>query len=305
MKTMKKVLPLMLGAALAVGFAAPVLAAPLKIGMSFQELNNPYFVTMKQALEEAAASVGATVIITDARHDVAKQISDVEDMIQKKIDILLLNPTDSTGVEGAVKSAKAAGIIVAAVDANAKGPVDTFVGSKNYDAGVMACEYMGKALDGKGDVAILDGIPVVPILERVRGCKDALKKFPGIKIVTTQNGKQERDQALAVTENMIQAHASLKGIFSVNDGGAMGSLAAIEASGKDIKLTSVDGAPEAIKAMQKPNSKFIATSAQYPRDQIRIAIGMALAKKWGANVPATVPVDVKLIDKEGAKTFTW
>ena len=301
MKAMKKVLPLMLGAAIAL----PVSAAPLKIGMSFQELNNPYFVTMKQALEEAAASVGATVIITDARHDVAKQISDVEDMIQKKIDILLLNPTDSTGVEGAVKSAKAAGLVVAAVDANAKGPVDTFVGSKNYDAGVMACEYMGKALDGKGDVAILDGIPVVPILERVRGCKDALKKFPGIKIVTTQNGKQERDQALAVTENMIQANAGLKGIFSVNDGGAMGSLAAIEASGKDIKLTSVDGAPEAIKAMQKPGSKFIATSAQYPRDQIRIAIGMALAKKWGANVPAHVPVEVKLIDAEGAKTFTW
>ena len=301
MKALKKVLPLMLGAAIAL----PVSAAPLKIGMSFQELNNPYFVTMKQALEEAAASVGATVIITDARHDVAKQISDVEDMIQKKIDILLLNPTDSTGVEGAVKSAKAAGLVVAAVDANAKGPVDTFVGSKNYDAGVMACEYMGKALDGKGDVAILDGIPVVPILERVRGCKDALKKFPGIKIVTTQNGKQERDQALAVTENMIQANAGLKGIFSVNDGGAMGSLAAIEASGKDIKLTSVDGAPEAIKAMQKPGSKFIATSAQYPRDQIRIAIGMALAKKWGANVPAHVPVEVKLIDAEGAKTFTW
>ena len=104
---------------------------------------------------------------------------------------------------------------------------------------------------------------------------------------------------------MIQANPNLKGIFSVNDGGAMGSLAAIEASGKDIKLTSVDGAPEAIKAMQKPNSKFIATSAQYPRDQIRIAIGMALAKKWGANVPAHVPVEVKLIDAEGAKTFTW
>jgi len=306
MKAMKKVLPLMMGAALAAGFATQSVAAePLKIGMTFQELNNPYFVTMKQALEEAAASIGATVVITDARHDVSKQISDVEDMIQKKIDILLFNPTDSTGVEGAVKSAKKAGVVVVAVDANAKGPVDSFVGSKNYDAGVMACEYMGNALGGKGDVAILDGIPVVPILERVRGCKDALKKFPGMKIVTTQNGKQERDQALAVTENMIQANPTLKGIFSVNDGGAMGSLAAIEASGKDIKLTSVDGAPEAITAMQKPNSKFIATSAQYPRDQIRLAIGIALAKKWGANVPATVPVDVKLIDKEGAKTFTW
>ncbi len=305
MKANKKAISLVLGAALAAGLSVSSFAAEYKIGMSFQELNNPYFVTMQQALEEAAASIGAKVLITDARHDVSKQTSDVEDMLQKKIDILLLNPTDSTGVEGVVKSAKKAGVVVVAVDANAKGPVDSFVGSKNYDAGVMACDYLGKALSGKGDVAILDGIPVVPILERVRGCKDALKKYPDIKIVTTQNGKQQRDQALTVTENMIQANPRLVGIFSVNDGGAMGALAAIDASGKDIKLVSVDGAPEAIKAMQKPNSKFIATSAQFPRDQIRIAIGIALAKKWGANVPESIPVEVKLIDKEGAKTFAW
>ncbi len=305
MKSMKKVLPMIVGAALAVSVAIPAMAAPLKIGISFQEMNNPYFVLMKQSLEEAAGTIGASVIATDARHDVAKQINDVEDMIQKKIDILILNPTDSTGLEGVIKAAKAAGVVVVTVDASAKGPVDTYVGSKNYDAGLLACEYLGKALGGKGDVAILDGIAVTPILERVNGCKDALKKFPGIKIVTTQNGKQERDIALSVTENMIQSNPTLAGIFSVNDGGSMGALAAIEASGKDIKLTSVDGAPEVIKAMQKPNSKLIATSAQYPRDQLRIGLGMALAKKWGANIPKTIPVDVKIIDKDSAKTFSW
>lgn len=295
-------------AALAFGACAAQAQAPkqpLRIGMTFQELNNPYFVTMKQALEEAAASIGATVVTTDARHDVAKQIGDVEDMIQKKIDILLLNPTDSTGVQSAVRSAKKAGLIVVAVDANAQGPVDSFVGSKNTDAGRLACEYLAKSIGEKGDVAILDGIPVVPILERVKGCREALAKYSGIKVVSTQNGKQERATALTVTENILQANKGLKGIFSVNDGGSMGALAAIEASGKDVKLASVDGAPEAIKAMQKPGSKFIATTAQYPRDQIRLAIGIALAKKWGANVPAAVPVDVKLIDAEGAKTFTW
>ena len=305
MKSMKKVLPMIVGAALAVSVAIPAMAAPLKIGISFQEMNNPYFVLMKQSLEEAAGTIGASVIATDARHDVAKQINDVEDMIQKKIDILILNPTDSTGLEGVIKAAKAAGVVVVTVDASAKGPVDTYVGSKNYDAGLLACEYLGKALGGKGDVAILVGIAVTPILERVNGCKDALKKFPGIKIVTTQNGKQERDIALSVTENMIQSNPTLAGIFSVNDGGSMGALAAIEASGKDIKLTSVDGAPEVIKAMQKPNSKLIATSAQYPRDQLRIGLGMALAKKWGANIPKTIPVDVKIIDKDSAKTFSW
>lgn len=89
---------LMATAAIAM-MAAPALAQEkLKIGMTFQELNNPYFVSMQEALKEAAASIGADVVVTDAGHDVAKQISDVEDMLQQKIDILLLNPTDSAGI---------------------------------------------------------------------------------------------------------------------------------------------------------------------------------------------------------------
>lgn len=277
----------------------------LKIGMSFQELNNPYFVTMRKALEDAAGSVGATVVATDAKHDVTKQISDVEDMIQQRVDVLLVNPTDSAGIQSAIQSAHAAGLPVVAVDANAAGPVDAFVGSKNFDAGKMSCDYMAKAIGGQGEVAILDGIAVVPILERVRGCKAALAGFPGVKLVETQNGKQERDVALSVSENMIQSHPNLKGIFSVNDGGSMGVLSAIEASGKDIKLSSVDGAPEAVQAIAKPNSKFIATAAQFPADMVRIGLAMGLAKKWGATVPKEVPLDVKLVDAAQAKTFHW
>ncbi|MDC0612039.1 ABC transporter substrate-binding protein [Vibrio sp.] len=277
----------------------------LTIGMSFQEMNNEYFVVMKQSLEAAAQEIGANLVITDARHDVSKQISDVEDMLQKHIDILLLNPTDSVGVQSAVMSAKDAGVTVVAIDAQAKGPLDSFVGSKNYDAGYKAGQYLAEQLGGKGQVAILDGIPVVPILERVRGFETAMKEYPNIKIVDKQNGHQERAQALTVTENMLQAHPDLNGIFSVNDVGAMGSLAAIDASGFDVKLVSVDGAPEAVKAILKPNSHFIATSAQYPRDQIRIGLGIGLAKHWGAHVPKEVPVDVTLINKTNASTFAW
>jgi len=277
--------------------AAPAVAQDkLKIGMTFQELNNPYFVSMQEALKEAAASIGADVVVTDAGHDVAKQISDVEDMLQQKIDILLLNPTDSAGIEAAVHAAKAAGVTVVAVDANANGPVDTFVGSKNRDAGYMSC---------KGEVAILDGIPVVPILQRVEGCKAALAEFPEIKLVDTQNGRQDRSVALGVVENMIQSHPNLAGIFSVNDGGAMGAMAAIQGSGKDIKLTSVDGAPEAVKAIAD-GTPFIQTTAQFPRDQVRVGLAMALAQKWGARVvPKEVPIDVMVVDSKNAADFSW
>ncbi|WFE75849.1 ABC transporter substrate-binding protein [Halomonas sp. M1] len=277
----------------------------LKIGMTFQEMNNPYFVSMQEALMEAAAGLGAEVVVTNAGHDVAKQISDVEDMLQQNIDILLLNPTDSAGIEAAVHMAKEAGVIVVAVDANANGPVDTFVGSKNRDAGYMSCAYMAEAMGGEGEVAILDGIPVVPILERVEGCKAALEESPGITLVTTQNGRQDRSVALGVVENMIQAHPNLGGIFSVNDGGAMGALAAIQGSGRDILLTSVDGAPEAVEAIAR-GTPFIQTTAQFPRDQVRIALGMALAHYWGAQVvPAEVPIDVRVVDAENAEGFAW
>ncbi|MBV7888034.1 substrate-binding domain-containing protein, partial [Yersinia pestis] len=77
-------------------------------------------------------------------------------------------------------------------------------------------EYLAKSLGGKGKVAILYGIPVVPILERLRGFEDAIKKYPDIKIVTKQNGKQKRDTALPVTENMLQSVPDLAGIFRVN-----------------------------------------------------------------------------------------
>ena len=296
---------LMATAAIAM-MAAPALAQEkLKIGMTFQELNNPYFVSMQEALKEAAASIGADVVVTDAGHDVAKQISDVEDMLQQKIDILLLNPTDSAGIEAAVHAAKAAGVIVVAVDANANGPVDTFVGSKNRDAGYQSCKYLGDALGGKGEVAILDGIPVVPILQRVEGCKAALAEFPEIKLVDTQNGRQDRSVALGVVENMIQSRPNLAGIFSVNDGGAMGALAAIQGSGKDIKLTSVDGAPEAVKAIAE-GGPFIETTAQFPRDQVRVGLAMALAQKWGARVvPKEVPIDVMVVDSKNAGEFSW
>ncbi|WP_038899827.1 substrate-binding domain-containing protein, partial [Yersinia pestis] len=78
-----------------------VMAKQIVIGVSFQELNNDYFVSMKEALEQAANDIGAKVYIADAGHDVSKQINDVEDMLQKKIDILLINPTDSVGVQSA------------------------------------------------------------------------------------------------------------------------------------------------------------------------------------------------------------
>jgi len=120
-----------------------------------------------------------------------------------------------------------------------------------------------------------------------------------------QNGRQERDVALTVTENILSANPRLKGIFSVNDVGSMGSLAAIKASGRDVKLTSVDGSPDACNAIKQPNSPFIATSAQFPGKMAVMALDLGLKKLSGQSIPSVVPVNVELIDRQAAATFKW
>lgn len=314
-KTVSRPLRYMLAAAvLPIALAAtPALAADshhksnkdLVIGMSFQELNNPYFVTMQKALQKAVDKMGAKLIITDAHHDIAKQTSDVEDMIQRGVDVLLLNPTDTVGAQSAVVSAKNAGIPVVAVDAQADGPISGFVGSKNFKAGYLSCQYLAKSLNGKGKVAILNGIPVTPILQRVKGCKKALGEAKGIQIVDEQNGHQERNKAMNVTENMLQANPDLDGLFSVNDGGTLGALVALNSSDNHVKLASIDGIPEAIKDMQKPNSPLVVDVAQHPDTMVVKALKLAIKKYRGENSPDTIPVDVTPVTPKNAASFHW
>lgn len=277
----------------------------LVIGMSFQEMNNPYFVTMKKALQKQVDKMGAKLIVTDAHHNISKQTSDVEDMIQRGVDILLLNPTDTVGVQSAVESAHDAGIPVVAVDAQAKGPVSGFVGSKNFKAGYLSCQYLAKSLNGKGKVAILNGIPVTPILQRVKGCRKALGEAKGIQIVDEQNGHQERDTAMNVTENMLQSHPDLDGLFSVNDGGTLGALVALNSAGTHVKLASIDGIPEAIKAMQQKNSPLVVDVAQHPDVMVVKALQLALKKYRGEKSPDTIPVDVTPVTPKTAASFHW
>lgn len=277
----------------------------LVIGMSFQELNNPYFVTMQKALQKAVNQMGAKLIVTDAHHNISKQVSDVEDMIQRGIDVLLLNPTDTVGAQTAVVSAKNAGVPVVAVDAQADGPISGFVGSKNFKAGYLSCQYLAKSLNGKGRVAILNGIPVTPILQRVKGCKKALGEVEGIQVVDEQNGHQERNKAMNATENMIQSHPDLNGLFSVNDGGTLGALVAVKSSGHQVKVASIDGIPEAIKEMQQPDSPLVVDVAQHPDKMVVKALHLAIKKYRGEKSPDEIPVDVTPVTKKNAAGFHW
>ena len=107
----------------------------------------------------------------------AKQTSQIENFITKKVDIILLNAVDTKGIAAAVQQAKDAGIPVIAVDTNAEGGVDATVTSDNYQAGKLAGEYVIEQLGGKGKIAIIDGPPVSAVTDRIKGFEDAIKGF--------------------------------------------------------------------------------------------------------------------------------
>ena len=114
---------------------------------------------LKEGAETEAKAQGADIIAVDAQNDSAKQVSDIEDLIQKDIDVLLVNPTDSSAVTAAIESANSANIPVITVDRSADGgEVVAHIASDNIAGGKMAGEFILEKLGKKGKVVELEGI---------------------------------------------------------------------------------------------------------------------------------------------------
>ncbi|MGF6952375.1 ribose transport system substrate-binding protein [Neobacillus sp. B4I6] len=278
----------------------------LTIGLTVGTLANPFFVAMSKGVEEAGKELGADVFVESAEYDLAKQTSQIENFITKKVDVILLNAVDTKGIAAAVQQAKDAGIPVIAVDTNADGGVDATVTSDNYQAGKLAGEYVIEQLGGKGNIAIIDGPPVSAVTDRIKGFEDAIKDSK-IKIVAKQNGEGNREKALTVMESILQANpsGSIDAVFAINDPEAIGvEIAQEQADRKDeFFIVGVDGAPEVTEAMAKKGSTIRATSAQSPSDMVKKAVEIGMKVKNGEDVEDLIKVPVKLVTQDKLDSY--
>jgi ribose transport system substrate-binding protein len=268
------------------------------IGFSISTLNNPFFVTLKEGAEKAAKEAGAELIVVDAQDDSAKQLNDVEDLIQKKVDILLINPTDSHAVSSAVESANQAGIPVITVDREAEGgETVAHIASDNVSGGKMAGEYILEQLGGKGNIVELEGIPGTSAArDRGKGFHEAVDGKPGVKVVASQPADFNRAKGLNVMENILQSHKDIQAVFAHNDEMALGALEAIKAAKKEILVVGFDAIEDAVKAVEKGD--MAATIAQKPEEMGRIAAEVAVKAAKGEKVEKFYPVELELITKK-------
>ena len=166
--------------------------------LTVQAISNPFFVAMQQGAQAEGKKIGAQVLLADANHDIGTQSNQVDDFIQKHVDLILLNAVDSAGIAPAVQRAVKAGIPVVAIDVGAQGGVNATVESNNVQAGELACQYIADRLKGQGNIAIADGPPVTSVQDRIKGCQGVLAKNPGLKVVARQTGNGDKDTGLQI-----------------------------------------------------------------------------------------------------------
>ncbi|PKM50507.1 MAG: ribose ABC transporter substrate-binding protein RbsB [Firmicutes bacterium HGW-Firmicutes-7] len=266
------------------------------IGLVLSTLDNPFFVTLKEGAEEKADELGYEITVLDSQNDAAKELSNIEDLVARKVDIILINPTDSDAVVNSIKLANEKGIPVITLDRGANGgEVITHIASDNIAGGKMAGEYIIEKLNSKGNVVELEGIAGTSAArDRGEGFNSAIATSD-IVVVSKQVADFDRTKGLSVMENILQAEPEIDAVFAHNDEMALGAIKAIEASGRTIMVVGFDATDDAVKSVE--DGIMAATVAQQPKFIGSKGVEMADKALNGDTLEAFIPVELQLITK--------
>jgi ribose transport system substrate-binding protein len=266
-----------------------------KVGLVLSTLDNPYFVTMKEGAQKEADKKGYTLIVENSDNDATKERSNVEDLLQQGVSVLIINPTDSDAVGNSIKLANSKKIPVITVDRAANsGDVACFIASDNVKAGKMAADFLAQKLANKGNIVELQGTPGASATnDRGKGFNDAIASIPGMKIVANQSANFDRQKGLEVMQNIMQSTPNFDAVFAQNDEMALGAVKAL--AGKKVLVVGIDGEADSQKAVQ--DGTMAATIAQQPGLMGSLAIDNAGKIMNNETVPKSIPVDLKLITK--------
>ncbi|TVQ39744.1 MAG: hypothetical protein EA384_05405 [Spirochaetaceae bacterium] len=281
----------------AMAFAAGRRDAPtdeIRIGMTVPGLQFPFFVTMREDAEAAAAQLGATIVFADALNDEAKQAADVENFIAQGLDGILISPMTTDALVPTIERAVAAGIPVATVDRRANtDQVLVHVGADNVEGGRAAARFIIEALGGRGRVIQLEGTPgASPAIDRKAGFDEVIAGSD-IQVLVSQTAQFSRAEGQTVMENLIQAYPDFDAVFGANDEMIIGAIEAMLGAGIDVasKVTvGFDATPDAFSYIE--NGLLDATVDQFPGEQAGTALQILVDNIRTGATPAQSVISV-------------
>jgi ribose transport system substrate-binding protein len=301
METMKKIVTILVTLALVIACSSS-LAEGQVFGITYW-CQSEFFGVLAAGITTAAEADGNTTVIVDAEQDAAKQIQIIEDFIAKGVSAVFLNPVDKDAIQPALVALEEAGIPVFNFDA---GVTDTskiaaFIGTNNYQAGVLCAESMLKDFPDGADIAVLNYPVNGAANDREQGFLDTVAG-KGINVLVTMDASANVEGGQTVVSDLVQSY-TLDAIFCINDQCGLGAYAAVTVAGQDIKIYGVDGTQEAMDLI--PGGVYRMTAAQSPK-KIGAASYEAYKQylKNGICDPFTIGVDAYTIDASNVADYT-
>lgn len=278
-----------------------------KFGYTCMDGTNPFFVTIMERMKELIEAKGDTLVVTDPGNEVQKQISQVEDMLAQNLDGLFMNPVDAQGIIPALDQAKQANVPMIGFDTEVgdMSYLVSYTGSNNYNAGKVVGEDLVKKHPNGGKIIVLDSPTMQSVVDRTNGFLDAIKG-KGFDIVAQQDARGNLQEALRISEDLLQANGDVVAIFGGNDPTALGALAAATAAGKkrgEVMIYGVDGSPDVKKELSKEDSLIEGSGAQSPKAIAEKAVEIMYQHMNGENIEDRYPVDTFLITRDNVAQY--
>ncbi|HPK79955.1 MAG TPA: ABC transporter substrate-binding protein, partial [Rectinema sp.] len=298
--------------------AVPVFAQKVKIGVSIPTADHGWtgginFWAQKAIKDWQAKDKNIEFYLVTADSP-AKQVNDVEDLMVKGINALVILAHDSAPLTPVVKKAYEKGIYVVSVDRGLTEEVqDVYIAGDNPGMGRASAEWLGKALGGKGDIVVLEGIPCVINSERVDSFKEVMtKKYPGIKILDSQPAYWDTQKGLEIMTNYLQKYKKIDAVWAQDDDVLVGVLQAYKESGrKDIKYFLGGAGSKVMIKKIIDGDPLVQADVTYPPSMIATGISLAvygsrnqpLPGFYQAKIPSKIILAAELITKENAKDY--
>lgn len=279
----------------------------LVIGFSQVTLESPFYTSLVDGAKEAAEAEGVELIVVDAQNNIEKQNTDVQSLLTKGIDVLLINPVNPSAVAPALKAAEAAGIPVITVDRATKEEVVSYIGRDNEEMGRIAGEKAIELLGGdsaSGKIIELQGDAGGTVTKaRHDGFHEAVGKVAGIKIIEGPYNDYIRAKAVSSMQDLLQAHPDVNLVYAHNDDMALGAVQVLTQMGKinEVQVVGVDGLMEAVKKIA--DGSFQATVINDPISLGSLAIQTAIKAGNGEEVDKIMNAETGLIDESNVNNY--
>ena len=251
---------------------------------------------------------GTTVIVKTAK-DAAEQANQVQDLFTvNKIDTLVILPYESAPLTTPIKNIHDKGVFVTVVDRGLtdESAQDAYVAGDNPGMGTVSAEYMGKKMNGRGNIVVLRGIATVIDNQRVDSFEAVMKsKYPKIKILDKKYANWNRDDGFKVMQDFLTRFKKIDAVWAQDDDIAVGVLKAMDqAKRKDIKFVlGGAGSKEFIKKVMD-GDPLITADVTYSPSMIRDAMNLtAKARVTGSKMPARTIIPSVLVTKANAKDY--